>query len=212
MPQKPTVDRTAGRWWGQTVCVIASGPSLTEADCDVIAGTDWPTIVINNSWRLARFADVLYACDEAWWKVHFAQVTQEFAGERWTQDFNAANRFGLHRVGSRNSPGLGKDGIIHQGGNSGYQAINLAWLWGASRVLLLGLDCKSGANQKAHWFGQHEGPLSRHQNYPLWLEHFPRLAEDLAAEGVEVFNLSPDTALTCFPRITLDEAMARFSE
>jgi len=210
LPDTPIIDRTAGRWWGQTACVIASGPSLSKADCDAVAGSGWRTIAINDSWRRAPFADVIYACDAAWWKVHFTQVEKQFAGERWTQDIEAARRFELNRVGSKNAPGLGKDGVIHQGGNGGYQAINLAWQWGAKRILLLGLDCKPGADKKAHWFGQHEGPLSKIQNYSLWQTNFPRLAVDLANDGTEVFNLTRDTALTCFPKMTLEEAIAKF--
>lgn len=210
MPQQPPIDRSAGRWWGQTACVIASGPSLNQADCDAVASTDWRVIAVNDTWRLARAADVIYACDDAWWKVHFSQVEKEFAGELWTQDIYAAERFSLNRVGSKNEPGLGVNGVIHQGGNGGYQAINLAWQWGATRILLLGFDCKPGVNNKAHWFGQHEGPLSKIQNYELWRTHFPKLAADLADAGTEVFNLTRDTALTCFPKMTLEEAIAKF--
>jgi hypothetical protein len=194
------------------VVVIASGPSLTQADCDATAGTGWKVIVVNDSWQRAPHADVLYACDRAWWEVHHQAVKAGFKGECWTQDLGAAERFGLNRVGSANKAGLGRNGIIHQGGNGGYQAINLAWQWGASRIFALGLDCKPSQDGKAHWFGQHGQGLSKVQNYRFWNEAFPRLAADLKEQGTEVINLSRETALTCFARMPLSRAVALYGK
>jgi hypothetical protein len=192
------------------VCVIASGPSLTQADCDALAATDWKFIVVNDSWRRAPFADVLWGCDGAWWDVHYQTVKKEFKGERWTQDLKAAERYDISRIGSVNKPGLGRHGILHQGGNGGYQAINLAWHWGAAKIFLLGLDCKPAQDGKAHWFGQHEHGLSKIQNYKFWNDSFPKLAADLRQEGLEVINLTRDTALMCFTRMPLEKALALY--
>jgi hypothetical protein len=213
LPQTTPVNRATGRWWGRTVCIIAGGPSLTKEDCDLIASsTLWKCIAVNDSWQRLPTADVIYACDGAWWKVHHEKVKKEFKGERWTQDYKTSVRFGLNRVGSAAKPGLGKEGIIHQGGNGGYQVINLAWLWGAKRILAIGLDCKPAADGTAHWFGQHGRNLSKIQNYRCWNELFPQLAADLVQEGVDVFNLSRETALTCFPRMSLEEAISKFKD
>ena len=86
---------------------------------------------------------------------------------------------------------------MHFGGSSGYQAINLAFLWGATRIVLLGFDCKP-VDGKDHWFGQHPQGLTQVQPYSLWLDHYPQLAQDLHDEGVAVINCSRDTALRCF--------------
>ena len=208
----PPIDRTTGRWRDRTVCIIASGPSLTQEDCDLIAGTNWKFIAVNDSWKRAPFADVVWGCDGAWWKVHNQEVQEKFQGERWTQDANTAKRFGLNRVGSVAKAGLGRHGVIHQGGNGGYQAINLAWLWGAKRILVIGLDCKPADDGKAHWFGQHKGPLSKVQNYKHWVNAFPQLAQDLEIEQVETINLSRQTALTCFPRMSVEEAINTYKD
>jgi len=97
--------------------------------------------------------------------------------------------------------------VIHQGGNSGYQAINLAYLWEAKTIVLLGLDCSLSPKGDAHWFGQHGEGLTNHQPFQLWQAKFPQLAVDLQAEGVRVINASRQTALTCFERMTLEEAI-----
>jgi hypothetical protein len=84
--------------------------------------------------------------------------------------------------------------------------MNLAFNWGARRLVLLGFDCKPG-KRGHHWFGDHKSPLSNENPYERWLEHFGRLAADLKKEGVEVVNCSRDTALQCFPRGDLDEVL-----
>ena len=190
----------AGRWEGETVCIIASGPSLTQEQVEQAKAKGWRYIAVNDSYKLAPFADVLYACDGKWWnKYHDLQ----FEGEKWTQDIHAKRKYGLNWIHGQQGRGLGYD-AIHFGANSGYQAINLAFLWGAKRIVLLGFDCKT-IDGKAHWFGQHPHDLNRVQPFQHWLSNFRQLASDLEAEGVEVINCSPDTALTCFQRRPLEE-------
>lgn len=54
-------------------------------------------------------------------------------------------------------PGFSKTaGLIHQGQNSGYQALNLAVLWGAAKVILLGYDMRLHGKQ-THFHGDHQG-------------------------------------------------------
>ena len=142
---------------------------------------------------------MLYACDEKWWDKYHDVITSP--AERWTQDIQAKRKYGLNWVHGVSKRGLGYD-CVHFGGSSGYQAINLAFLWGAKRIVLLGFDCKP-VDGKDHWFGQHPDGLTQRQPYDLWLEHYPQLAHDLKREGVEVINCSRDTALNCFQKATI---------
>lgn len=191
----------------RTVCIIASGPSVNAEDAGCCRG--WPTIAVNDAWRLAPFAQVLYACDGEWWRVHHGEVRQGFSGELWTQDFPAAKRHGLQHVRGVCGEGLGRrPGVIHWGRSSGYQAINLAWQWGARRLVLLGFDCRPQGGQK-HFFGNHKPPLSNNQPFDQWLQLFARLALDLKREGVEVINASPVSALTCWRHLPVRKALCR---
>ena len=99
------------------------------------------------------------------------------------------------------------NGFIHQGGNSGYQAINLAYLFGASAIVLLGFDCSQSKTGEAHWFGQHGPRLTQQQPFALWQANFPALAQDLANSGTRVINASRETALRCFERASLADAL-----
>ena len=128
----------------------------------------------------------------------------------WTQDYQAPLTYGLNRIEGTSEKGLGKD-KIHYGGNGGYQAINLVYLFGASRIVLLGFDMKMGPNNELHWHGNHPRNLNRDCPVKSWLKNFNALADDLRAEGVEVINATRETALECFPRIGLEEALCKKS-
>lgn len=156
-------------------------------------------------------ADILYACDGKWWRHHGDTVKAEFSGECWTtlpdQDPGdhkpAIDKYNLNYVTGRSSEkGLSPiEGRITYGGNSGHQAIHLARNFGAARILLLGYDYGYGG----HWFGDHPQSLTTTHDYNLWLSEIRQLADDLAAEGVEVINCSRRTAIKCFPRKSIAE-------
>ena len=68
--------------------IIASGPSLTKEDVDAVRGLN--VIVINTSYWLAPWADILYACDGHWWDWHYENTDWKakldaFENKKWTQ-------------------------------------------------------------------------------------------------------------------------------
>jgi uncharacterized Rossmann fold enzyme len=124
--------------------------------------------------------------------------------ELWTQSYEAAPRHGLRYIENVALPGLGRT-RLHSGGNSGHQAINLAYLFGAARIVLLGFDMQQRDPALSHYFGEHpyhKRPLTR--NFEAWRRNLALLGADLQAEGVEVLNATRDTALQCFPRVPLE--------
>lgn len=116
----------------------------------------------------------------------------------WTQDRESAAKYRVNWIHGKQGQGLGRD-CIHFGGNSGYQAINLAYLWGANRIILLGFDMRRVDN-RAHWFGDHPRAKGFHNPvaFEHWIRMFDGLARDLKREGVEVINCTPGSALRCF--------------
>lgn len=171
---------------------IASGPSLTQEDVDYCRGKG-TVYVINDSHRMAPWADVLYACDGAWWDYHWPVP---FAGEMWTLDVHAAGKYKINLIGTTEDPWSTNPDCIAKGGNSGFQTLNLAILRGATKVILLGYDLKI-TRGKTHWFGDHPNPLNRGSDYTRWLKYWRRAAPMIKAE---VINCSPDSALDCFPK------------
>lgn len=187
-------------WPDSTIVCLASGPSLTQADVDFCR--DRATVlVIKDAVRLAPWADVLYACDGKWWRHYGPTLT--FAGLRFTLDLHVSSvATALKNTGET---GLETDPSgLRTGKNSGYQAINLAVHLGAKKIVLLGYDMQPGPDHTDHWFGAH--PWRTRPPYGLMKPMFQSLVEPLRALGIQVFNATRRTALTCFPMIRLEEA------
>jgi len=190
---------------GQVIACVASGPSLTQEDVDFLRGR-CKVIVVNDGYRMAPWADVLYAADGHWWKIH--QGVPSFARLKVTVDTAASKKWGLKCINVMDRPGLSFDpGRLHWGKNGGYQALNLAFLMAAATVLLLGYDMRRSQAGKLHWFGDHPKPLRNTDSpHASWIDAFntiPRLHPKL-----EIINCSRDSALNCFPRADLHDWFA----
>lgn len=189
------------RWLGDDVVCIASGASLTQEQCDYVKGKA-RVITVNDCFRLAPFADVFYACDHRWWERYRREV-ESLGGERWTMDRRAADDFGLHHVPAIHCEGLNrKAGQINHGFNSGFQVINLAYQFGAGRIILIGYDYQH-TNGKRHWFGDHPKGWGNANRPERWLEAIKTI--DLGI--VPIINCTAETAITHFPRARLEDTL-----
>ena len=189
---------------------IASGPSLTPEDCELVrqwrtAGGDRRIIVANLAWKAAPFADYLYAADLMFWEDGFDPATgvkyredvfQNFKGALYTTSALAAGRYGIKR-----EVGLGLT-------NSGIQCVALAARMGAMRIVMLGYDYGLGPNGEVHFHADHPAPLDNGNKGRFETKEVARLATELASKGVQVVNCSRRSALTCFPVIPLEAALA----
>lgn len=196
-------------WRGQTAVIAASGPSLSDAQVSAVYADDHLRVITTNTtWEKFPYAvDVIYACDMLWWKVNQAKIRQYNLIPRcWTQDRNSAERWGLNWVRQSARPGLGlKD--LHVNGNSCFGAINLAYLFGCRRIILLGADMKPGPKGRLHWHEDHPAPCVQKLQFKEWLHKSVQLAKDLKAAGVDVINSTPDSALTVFRKLPIEEAL-----
>ena len=161
------------------------------------------TIVINDNYQVAPWADVHYACDMKWWRWHWGKGIEGFEGVKFTQDQAAAANYNLRYIEGRPGAGICTDpAAIHTGLNSGHQAINLAYHFGVAQILLLGFDMKFSKSGAAHWFGDH--PDNVRSNYGPWIESMREVAKQ---DLIEIINCSRDTALDCFPKMPITEAL-----
>jgi hypothetical protein len=105
---------------------------------------------------------------------------------------------------------LEQPGVIGAGGNSGFQALNLAAQFGANRVILAGFDMHAAAG--VHWHGPHGKNLNNPSdlNFVRWREAFAGIVPTLMSAGIEVINASHDSALAMFQKMSIDDALARW--
>lgn len=194
-------------WEGETVVIMATGPSLCQSDVDYVRGKA-RVIAVNDAHRLAPWADVLYSSDQLWWPHH--KGVPSFAGAKYGirtrarrpesspfpkhPDIIVLNKTGAHGLE------LDPTGLRH-GQNSGYAAINLAVHFGVRRILLLGYNM-SMFGGKRHFFGNHVG-LSNNIDYQACISAFATLVGPLKSAGVEVINCTKHTHLHVFPEADL---------
>lgn len=188
-------------WHGRAVAVIASGPSVQKQEVASLRGR-LPVLAIKENYDLAPWADVVYGCDAAWWKNRNGLKTYHGLKVSATLDlrlyFKDLNYVTLEKHDDRIR--LDPLGTVGAGGNSGFQAVNLAVQFGATRLLLIGFDMNHHTRQP-HWYGRNNGPGRTnpdHNNYDRWRRAFTQSTPILEKAGVEVVNASPMSALTCF--------------
>lgn len=194
-------------WKGQTVAVYASGPSMNGT---IRAKTQHlPAIAVNDTYRLAPDADMLYAADESWWQQY--PEAKFFPGLKVSIGMNqkAKPLFDDQLLLLYS----GEDGFdectsnLRTGGNSGYQAVHIAIHAKARRILMFGFDMhgKNGL----HWFGRHPAPLRNTVDYDFQKRviRFRALAEAAKTQNVEIINCCLGSAIDAFPIRTLDEVI-----
>lgn len=195
-------------WAGRTAVILASGPSLREfIDGGSVLRGPVRTIAVNSTVFDAPAADVCFAADFLWWKINATAVRKLSRAQGWTTDRTAAGRFGLNFIRGAETGGL-HETRVNVNGNSGSAAINLATLFGAKRILLLGFDMKRGPDGERHHHPEHPKPLGQQSCFDDWLYKFDALARGCERKGVSVVNCTPGSALTAFPMMSLDEALA----
>lgn len=94
---------------------------------------------------------------------------------------------------------------IEAGGNSGFGALNLAYLKRAKDIILFGFD----------YAGEHycrdryeHLPIGQNARYlPKWAGNFETTRKQLDARGISVLNASPNSNVHAFPKCTIEEAI-----
>jgi hypothetical protein len=102
-------------------------------------------------------------------------------------------------------------GLVSWNYNSGAAAISVAAHAGAKRILLLGFDMKLNDSQCQHWhdvYHRRERLLQKHNiglPFERHLRGFPEIAKDARKMGIEIINLCPNSAISQFPKMSVDE-------
>jgi len=215
-------------WEGGTAVVIGGGLSLTLEQVAAVRaahqGGKVRCIAVNDAYLWADFADVLYAADSHWWEWHerglpkpllglsgedVSNRYRAFAGQRCSIEYSGNNITdeSVHILRNRktNYQELSLDPCYlatAQGKNSGFQALNLAVLAGAKKIVLLAIDGRPG-----HFHGGHPRPTPE-LFWEAMRKAFSAAERAIADAGVYVVNSSPGSALDSFPKLPLEQALA----
>jgi hypothetical protein len=183
---------------GETLIVCGCGPSLQE----LASPERCITIGVNDVGRLFDPTYLVVVNPRNQFKAErFAYVERSRSKFLFTQlDLGPVAppvvRFKLGRFGGTD---VQVGDVLHYTQNSPYVAVCLAAYMGARRIGLIGVDFTDG-----HFFA----PTGRHPLAGRLQEidrQYGHLAQALRARGIELYNLSAASRLTCLPRKTLAE-------
>lgn len=206
-----------------TICCIATGPSLTREQVHVARSKGFRLFVCNNAYQLALDAELLYAVNLEWW-LHYWGAVCRLPAQKWTTNEQAAQRFGLNWIAERDAPGLSTDpDVVHHGHGSGFSLLSMAARAKPDRIVLIGYDCRyapdyDGRERRAGSTPRHSLEVLPTGEYPASMQHWPsvqvrdgvhvglvELYRSVAAQGlVEIINCSPGSAIDCFPRVDIE--------
>lgn len=226
----PSGDSISRAWEGKTVVCIASGPSTTAQQIELVHGARTRdavrAIVVNDMYLVAPWADVLYFADEKWWRWHTAGLAKswpwaKFSPEQVRGAFAgfAGQKVTIKHATMASDPKIfvllndGADGLsarqeaIRTGSNSGFQAMNIAALAGAKRILMLGYDMRF-IGGRSHSHNGHSVKMNE-AAYAGYAAKFSTLERPLERLGVEVLNCTPGSAIKTFRFSTIERELSR---
>ena len=203
-------------WKGEKVVILASGTSLTKKQLNTVKKyrkeNKCKVIAINANYIYAPFADIIYFCDFKFYSWHMCErLFNEHKGRKITitpelipahiDKMKAGSQYGLSK----------QSDTLNTGRNSGYQCINLAYLLGATRIILLGYDMNVGSEGSTHHHKPHPqatDPTVYKKLYSDILKQgiFESIATDLHKENVEIVNCNMNSAIDCFSKMHLEAA------
>lgn len=203
------------RFAGQTVFVVGGGPSLRDVDLRRLRGHR--VAVCNQMGHALPWADLLFFNDFAWWE----RPSNAALCARWgqlvcTQSHRAAEiagiPSGIRRVAYEYRDDFPPPGspVCRFGTSSGHKTVSLVLCMGATRIVLLGMDCRMiGGRSHAHDAYSHRDESGAMRT---WLEG-PRgwrgWGASASERGGAIVNASAISALREFPIVDLDEELAR---
>lgn len=200
--------------------MLASGPGLTEEVAEAVRRAHetrrFVAVVVNDAWRRAPWADVLYSSDSRW--MRFYSGAEGFRGLKVSGHPDSTKfpaEWGFVTVQGEAADDRGfswQFPTVHYGHNSGYSAVNLALIMGARRIVLCGFNMGPAEDGRTHFFAEaRPRELPDNSPYREFRTAFERAAQDheLVARGIEIMNATPGTHLACFPVMTVEEAIAK---
>jgi hypothetical protein len=193
---------------GETVFVLASGPSLQGFDFDRLRGLN--TIAVNSTAKLIPWADMLFFTDNSWFQKNRAFV-ESWAGMIVTLS-RAAKRTHpdlVRRIEAEPRPDFPPAGTcrIKAGRSSGHSAVSLAVSMCAARVVLLGFDMRFvGERSHCHDDYENKDTLLYERDFAPAFDGWRAAA---LRAGTEIVNATPGSALKEFPMVDIAEEIAR---
>lgn len=203
-------------WKDEPCFIIGGGFTLKEFDCTKLKDKGRVIAVNCAGSTVAKWANILYWSDHRWYEWNRTAVTK-FKGIKVTRIRADNPHVKNHYEGIKDinvlkfkpSIYVSEKPEVLGGFCSGSSALNIAWLMGANPIYLLAFDMKQDSKGKANYHDLHKVATSKDRYKKRFLPVFEQMARILKDKPVEIFTVSTDTALRCFPILTYKELEAK---
>lgn len=190
-------------WVGERCFVLCGGESL-KAQRHLVPHLKGRILAVKHGVLLRPDADVLFFAGERPAEIA-PPLLKVFTGQyivvrgRGHQVFPPSAKRVWRTV---THEALSADPTMVAGYDAGTSAINLAALFGATEIVVLGYDMLGG-----RWFtGEvpHYLPNPPESDFQRHMSTLPLIAKDAARKGIRIVNCSPISRVTCFERQPLE--------
>lgn len=193
------------RLWPNERCFVICGGESVRQQRHLVPYLPSPVIAVKEAVFLRPGADVLFFSGERPEELA-PRCLKAFKGafiivrgkghKVFPPDAKRVSRTATHEAWS-------DDPTMVAGYDSGTSAINLAMLFGATEIILIGFDMCGG-----RWFNgelPHFMPKPRESDFQTHMSVLPSLARDAERKGVRIVNVSPISRVNVFERRPLAE-------
>lgn len=183
--------------------LVGTNASLFAEGLDAVRDRFVAGIILDEALFLAQARRIVRACD---FPVFLGNSRHDNDGF-----VSALRALGIHRIPSNHTEGFGDSfARFGNGGNSGFAAIQLAYLLGFRRVGLLGFDgAPDGAVTHFHTEYGDVADSERAEFFDRCCGELESYADVFRAIGLCVSNLSPQSRLKGYETLGVDEWLAR---
>ena len=196
-------------WKSQTAFILGGGPSLREFNAECLRSEK--VMVLNSSYLLAPWAEVLFFMDTLWSEKH-VDLIKKWPGLVVTTALGAKRVLPtiIKRVQVHLEPNfLHNPKWIRTGCSSGHAGIGLAIAMGATTVVLLGYDMRFVEGRTHH---HDEHTMSDEKLFArTFIPAFKGWDDQAKKAGVRILNATPDSALDEFEKIDLQDFLSTSS-
>jgi hypothetical protein len=195
-----------GRHKGELIFVLGNGPSLQAARGHGRDLQAFTTIGVNRSYNLLRTTYLLFL-DRSFWIAESREILESgsvvFCPKRLGLPY--FTQFG--RYASRHEKDVLSEtwaGGLYWSRSSGVAAVNLAYLFGAAEIALLGIDLQDSS----HFYSE-SGRGRPFLHASRILEDLWWMSRAMTAKGLKLWNCSRESAVRGFERIELPALLER---
>lgn len=203
---------------GQTGIVCGTGPSITPQTIEAVNQSGLPVFGANRAHEIFD-CDVVHGCNYQFWDVYW-DIIKHKPCDKWTSRKELIGKYpGLEYIEDRWEDGLSRDPswiAAHHG--TGPQLVNIAYLYGCTRLLLVGWDMRYHGKKRRNQYERRryldEDVITRN-HWPMTGANgeFTGLIKEMETihpedYGIEIINCTPGSAMRCFPMRDLNEAIA----